>query len=46
MVSIMLGEAARNVPISEYLDSVYRPDCEYIDGEVRERNLGELEPSR
>ncbi len=41
----MLGEAERSVPVSEYLDSVYRPDWEYIDGEVRERNLGELEHS-
>jgi Uma2 family endonuclease len=34
------------VPISEYLDSVYRPDREYIDGELLERNLGELDHSR
>lgn len=30
------------VPISEYLTTVYRPDCDYIDGEVQERNLGEV----
>lgn len=34
------------VPISEYLESVYRPDHEYIDGELLERNVGELEHSR
>ncbi len=34
------------VPLSEYLDSVYHPDCEYIDGELRERNVGEVEHSR
>jgi len=34
------------VPVSEYLDAVYRPDREYIDGEVLERNLGELDHSR
>jgi Uma2 family endonuclease len=34
------------VPGSEYLDSVYRPDREYIDGELLERKLGELDHSR
>jgi Uma2 family endonuclease len=34
------------VPLSEYLASVYEPDCDYIDGELRERNVGELEHSR
>ncbi|MGH9599669.1 MAG: Uma2 family endonuclease [Terracidiphilus sp.] len=29
------------VPVEEYLKTVYRPDCEYIDGRVEERNLGE-----
>ncbi len=29
------------VPLSEYLRTTYRPDCDYIDGEVRERNVGE-----
>ena len=29
------------IPVSEYLRTTYRPDCDYIDGEVRERNLGE-----
>jgi Uma2 family endonuclease len=31
------------VSVREYLNTSYRPDCDYIDGEVRERNLGELE---
>jgi Uma2 family endonuclease len=34
------------VPLQEYLDTIYRPDREYIDGEVLERNLGELDHSR
>jgi len=34
------------VPLSEYLESVYHPDCEYIDGELRERNVGDLDHSR
>jgi Uma2 family endonuclease len=29
------------IPVSEYLSTTYRPDCDYIDGEVRDRNLGE-----
>ena len=29
------------VSIEEYLSTSYRPDCDYVDGEVRERNLGE-----
>jgi Uma2 family endonuclease len=34
------------VPIAEYLETVYRPDREYIDGEIVERNMGEWEHSR
>ena len=34
------------VPLNEYLESVYEPECEYIDGELRERNVGEVEHSR
>ncbi|MFZ0688848.1 MAG: Uma2 family endonuclease, partial [Acidobacteriaceae bacterium] len=30
----------------EYLDTPYRPDREYIDGEVRERNVGKWEHAR
>ncbi len=29
------------IPVSEYLQTTYRPDCDYVDGEVLERNLGE-----
>ena len=31
------------VSLEEYLGTTYRPDCDYVDGEVRERNLGEYE---
>jgi len=34
------------VPVSEYLETSYRPDCEYIDGELLERNVGEWDHSR
>ena len=37
---------ATRVPVSEYLETSYRPDCEYIDGEIRERNVGETDHSR
>jgi Uma2 family endonuclease len=30
------------VPLSEYLETSYEPDREWIEGELRERNLGEL----
>ncbi len=29
------------IPVSEYLRTSYSPDCDYVDGEVQERNLGE-----
>jgi Uma2 family endonuclease len=34
------------IPLSEYLDTSYRPDREYIDGELRQRNVGESDHSR
>jgi Uma2 family endonuclease len=33
----------RFVSVEEYLSTVYEPDCEYDDGVVVERNLGEFE---
>ncbi len=29
------------IPLSEYLATTYRPDRDYIDGELRQRNMGE-----
>ena len=29
------------VPLQVYLETDYRPDCDWIDGEVKERNAGE-----
>jgi Uma2 family endonuclease len=29
------------VSVEEYLSTCYRPGCDYLDGEVRERNVGE-----
>lgn len=31
------------ISVEEYLKTVYRPDCDYVDGVVEERNLGELD---
>jgi Uma2 family endonuclease len=31
------------VPIEEYLSSSYEPDCDYVDGVLEERNLGEYD---
>jgi Uma2 family endonuclease len=35
--------AAELVSVREYLTTSYRPDCEYIDGRIEERNLGEYD---
>ena len=33
------------ISVEEYLRSSYRPDCDYVDGVVEERNLGEEDHS-
>jgi Uma2 family endonuclease len=32
--------------VNEYLSTSYRPDCEYIDGVILERNVGEYDHGR
>ena len=34
------------VSVEEYLATSYRPDCDYVDGRIEERNLGEFDHSR
>jgi Uma2 family endonuclease len=34
------------IPVEEYLRTTYRPDMEYIDGHLEDRNVGEAEHSR
>lgn len=36
---------AQLIPIGEYLATAYRPDVDYVNGELEERNLGELDHS-
>ena len=43
-MKIMAAEVL--VSVEEYLRTSYRPDCDYLDGEVVERNLGEKQHSR
>ena len=33
------------VSVEEYLSTSYRPDCDYVDGEVQERSVPEIEHS-
>jgi hypothetical protein len=37
--------SATLISVAEYLTTAYSPDRDYIDGEVVERNLGELDHS-
>lgn len=37
--------AATQISVEEYLKTVYRPDRDYVDGVVEERNLGETDHS-
>ena len=41
-----MATATTLVPLEEYLETTYRPDCDWIDGELRERNMGEKPHSR
>lgn len=31
------------IPVEEYLRTVYQPDCDYVDGRLVERNVGEMD---
>ena len=34
------------VSLEEYLTTAYEPDCDFVDGDLEERNLGEWDHSR
>jgi len=38
--------ATTAVTVQDYLSTSYDPDCDYVDGEVLERNLGEFDHAR
>jgi Uma2 family endonuclease len=40
-----MAEAQALVSVEEYLSTVYKPDCDYVDGEILERNMGERDHS-
>ena len=35
------AEEENAVLVEEYLETCYRPDCDYLEGELLERNVGE-----
>lgn len=37
---------ANAVSVDQYLNTSYRPDCDYLEGELLERNVGEWDHSR
>ena len=39
-------KSAALISVAEYLRTSYRPDRDYVDGEVQERNLGERDHSK
>jgi Uma2 family endonuclease len=41
-----LVRSAALISVAEYLRTAYSPDCDYVDGEVQERNLGERDHSK
>jgi Uma2 family endonuclease len=39
-------QAATLISVNEYLHTSYDPDCDYVDGVIEERNLGEYNHAR
>jgi Uma2 family endonuclease len=37
---------ATTIPVETYLHTTYHPDCDFVDGEVKERTLGEKDHAR
>ena len=44
-VSMSAIPQTQKIPVEVYLGTSYRPDCDYVDGQVLERNVGEKEHS-
>ena len=34
------------IPLAQYLSTAYEPDCDYVDGEIEARNVGERTHAR
>jgi Uma2 family endonuclease len=43
MASTHPANLSHLISVEEYLSTVYRPDVDYVDGEIDERNLGEFD---
>jgi Uma2 family endonuclease len=43
MATSNLSNLSNLISIEEYLNTTYRPDVDYVDGEIEERNLGEFD---
>ena len=43
MASTHPANLSHLISVEEYLKTVYRPDVDYVDGEIEERNLGEFD---
>jgi hypothetical protein len=43
MPTPLLGETL--ISVEQYLATSYEPDCDYVDGRIEERNLGEFDHS-
>jgi Uma2 family endonuclease len=41
-----MATATQLISIDEYLQTRYRPDCDFVDGELEERNVGERDHNR
>jgi Uma2 family endonuclease len=43
MISVWgpLMASTTSISVSEYLKTSYHPDCDYVDGRIEERNVGE-----
>ncbi|MBM3736258.1 MAG: Uma2 family endonuclease [Acidobacteria bacterium] len=40
-----MAATATFVPVEEYLSTTYRPDCDYVDGVLEERHVGQKDHS-
>lgn len=46
MATLPISElTTESVTVREYLATCYRPDCDYVDGRIEERNVGEFDHS-